>query len=325
MWQIALIGIGAGAASALLFASVASGSLISILLFYLAPLPIMIAGLGWSHWAALVAALAATIGLTFALGSYFFFAFLFGVGLPAWWLGYLALLARPATGGRVGELDWYPVGRLVLWAAILGTLIVVTAIPTLGLDLDTFRSSLRRGFERILSAQGQVSQAAPPATDPSIPTSRLIDYLIIVIPPAAAVLSTIINLIDLWLAGRVVRLSGRLRRPWPDLADTRLPRTAAVALATGIIACLLPGLLGVVAGVFVATMLVAYALVGLAVLHYLTRGLPTRGVLLGGAYTALILFGWPLLLMTLFGLVDAAIDVRARIARRRRPPGSPTI
>ncbi len=56
MMQLGLIGIGAGAAAALLFASVTSGVWLSIPLFYLAPLPIMIAGLGWSHWAALIAA-----------------------------------------------------------------------------------------------------------------------------------------------------------------------------------------------------------------------------------------------------------------------------
>ena len=50
MMHFAIIGIGAGAAAALLFASVTSGTLLSIPLFYLAPLPIMIAGLGWSHW-----------------------------------------------------------------------------------------------------------------------------------------------------------------------------------------------------------------------------------------------------------------------------------
>ena len=57
MMQFGLIGIGAGAAAALLFASVTSGAWLSIPLFYLAPLPIMIAGLGWSHWAALTGAL----------------------------------------------------------------------------------------------------------------------------------------------------------------------------------------------------------------------------------------------------------------------------
>ncbi len=39
MLPVILIGLGAGAASALLFASVASGSLAAVLLFYLAPLP----------------------------------------------------------------------------------------------------------------------------------------------------------------------------------------------------------------------------------------------------------------------------------------------
>ena len=42
MVQIALIGIAAGAAAALLFASVVSGSLVAVFLFYLAPLPLLI-------------------------------------------------------------------------------------------------------------------------------------------------------------------------------------------------------------------------------------------------------------------------------------------
>ena len=53
MLQIVMVGLGAGAAAALLFASVVSGSIVAVLLFYLAPLPIMIAALGWSHLAGL--------------------------------------------------------------------------------------------------------------------------------------------------------------------------------------------------------------------------------------------------------------------------------
>ncbi len=60
MVQVVLIGVGAGAATALLFASVASGSALSVPLFYLAPLPILIAAMGWSHWAALIAAVVAS-------------------------------------------------------------------------------------------------------------------------------------------------------------------------------------------------------------------------------------------------------------------------
>src|SRR5690349_24107655 len=95
MMNLVLIGIGAGAAAALLFASVTSGTLLSIPLFYLAPLPIMIAGLGWSHWAALTAAVAGAAALGLVFGAVLLFAFLAGAGVPGWALGYLAMLARP--------------------------------------------------------------------------------------------------------------------------------------------------------------------------------------------------------------------------------------
>src|SRR5258708_38180180 len=97
MMQIALIGVGAGAAAALLFGSVTSGVGLSVILFYLAPLPIMIAAVGWSHWAGLTAAVAAAAVLGGAFGILFFSTFLPSVGAPAWWVRCLALLARPAA------------------------------------------------------------------------------------------------------------------------------------------------------------------------------------------------------------------------------------
>ena len=54
MIAIILIGLAAGCASALMFASIISGALISLLLFYLAPLPLMVAALGWGPIAATV-------------------------------------------------------------------------------------------------------------------------------------------------------------------------------------------------------------------------------------------------------------------------------
>ena len=120
MTQIVLIGIGAGAAAALLFASLASGSLFALVLFYLSPLPVLIASIGWNYLAGLIAALFAAACLALVLRWLISRSpSSLGVGLPAWWLGYLALLARPADG--TGEtLEWYPVGQIVLWTAVIG-------------------------------------------------------------------------------------------------------------------------------------------------------------------------------------------------------------
>jgi hypothetical protein len=310
MTQLVLIGIGAGA--------VASGSLISVLLFYLAPLPILIAALGWSHWAGLIAAVFASVGLAAVFGPFLFAAFLLGIGLPAWWLGYLALLARPTGQPAPHDIEWYPVGHLVVWAAILGALIVIAALINFGSGEDGFRAALRNGLERVLRLQPRASKA--PAPD----LNRLLDFMVLALPPAAAVLTTITNVLNLWLAGRIVAVSGRLQRPPPDLAAMHFPSYGPLLTGGAIAGSFLPGLIGTAAGVLAAALLMAYAMLGFAVLHHVTRGMNGRIFMLGGTYASVMVLGWPLLLMMLLGLADAALDIRGRVARRRGPPNPGT-
>src|SRR5262249_7574245 len=228
MMQIILVGLGAGAAAALLFASVVSGSIAAIFLFYLAPLPILIAALGWSHVAGLIAAASAT-AVVVALSGIFFIAVPV-IAFGAWWLGYLALLARPAPNGGGAALGWYPAGRLVLWGGGIGTLIVAPAVPNFGTDQQSLQAALRKTYERILRDQS------------------LVDVLVVAVPPAAAVFSTITNVFNLWLAARVVKISGRLKRPWPDLAAWTLPTSTPAFLAAAIAGSFLPAPLGLLAG-----------------------------------------------------------------------------
>jgi hypothetical protein len=68
----------------------------------------------------------------------------------------------------------------------------------------------------------------------------------------------------------------------------------------------------------------AYAILGFAVLHMITRGMGSRPFALGGVYAAVIVFGWPVLVMSLLGLADTAFDFRGRAARRRGPPDPKT-
>jgi hypothetical protein len=319
---MALVGIGAGGASALLFASLTTGSLLSVLLFYLAPLPMLIAGLGWSHWSALIGALVGALAMAGLFGTGFLIAFLASAGLPAWWLGYLALLARPAAGGNgaAPPLEWYPPGRLVIWAAILAAVVVVTAIPNFGTDAVSFRAGLHTTLARLLLAE--TGEAAPGSL--SVPgignAQRLIDFLVDAVPPAAAVLATVTNVVNLWLAARIVKFSGRLTRPWPRIEAMTFPRQLVGALIVAVGLSFVGGLAGIIASVAAAALLMAYGVLGFAVLHSITEGNRGRGFLLGSAYASVMVFGWPILALCLLGLAETAIDLRARFARAP-PPG----
>ncbi|MGB6970436.1 MAG: hypothetical protein WBD76_14420, partial [Methyloceanibacter sp.] len=90
-----LIGAGAGLVSAALFGSAATATALAALLFYLAPLPICLAGLGWGSTSAAVAALAGTLLVAGVLGPATGGIFAIAIGAPLAGLCYLALLARP--------------------------------------------------------------------------------------------------------------------------------------------------------------------------------------------------------------------------------------
>jgi len=322
MVQMVLIGLGAGAAAALLFASVASGSLLSVFLFYLSALPILIAALGWSHWAALIAAVCAATGLASVFGSFFLLAFLVGVGVPAWWLGYLALLARAERNGAE-DLEWYPVGNLVVWAALIGSLCVVAAIPHFGTDAESFNAALARAFERVIRLQTHTPADAtlelPGVSDPK----RLVDILVMAMPAAAAVIATVTNVFNLWLAARIVSVSGRLRRPWPDISAMTFPIWAPLALAVTVAASFGPDLVGIIAGIVGASLLMAYAILGFAVVHSISRNLASRALVIGGTYAIVIAFGWPIIAMTVLGLIETMFNIRGRVGLKSGPPAAP--
>jgi len=317
MVQIVLIAVGAGLASALLFASLLSGSLLAILLCCLAPLPVLIAAIGWTHWAGLVAATIGAASLAPFVDVWSFVIFLVGIGLPAWWLGYLTLLARERGDAA---LDWYPLGMLVLWAALLGALATYAWMISLGTDGTGFRAALRALLEEAIRLQAHAPATTPLEVTGISDTDRLLDVLVLVLPPAGSVLMTLTYLVNLWLAGRVVRVSGHLRRPWPDLSTTALPPFASALLAAVFALSFLAGLPGIMAMVLTASLLMAFGIVGFAVLHVITRNIGARGVLLGATYLAVVILHWPVIMLMALGLVDAVFDLRGRLSGRRGPP-----
>ena len=82
-------------------------------------------------------------------------------------------------------------------------------------------------------------------------------------------------------------------------------------------------MVGIVAGIFTASLLLAYALLGLAVMHVVTLGINGRVLILTGLYFTVGIFGWPIVLLSLLGLAETILGLRARVAARRGPPRGP--
>jgi hypothetical protein len=300
-----------------MFASIVSGALISLLLFYLAPLPLMVAALGWGPLSATIGGIIAATGLGAIFGLPYCIAFAVTVALPAWWLGHLALLGRPIDNGVSSgngaspvapDLEWYPVGRILLWIAGFAALTTMATLLTLGSDGPTIRGTMRSGLVRILQSADVVL------------TDRGIDGLVTIAPAAAVIVAMITLTLNLWLAARITATSARLHRPWPDLKSMALPPMTLAALCVAIAFCFAGGLLAILAQIVTAALMMAYALTGFAVLHTLTQALKSRALWLGCTYAIVVVFTWPVLAMVVLGLADAIFGIRQRYLQGRPPP-----
>ncbi|MGO4673099.1 DUF2232 domain-containing protein [Bosea sp. 2YAB26] len=310
--MLPIVGIGAGLVSALLFAVVITGSPLAILLYSAAPLPIFIAALGWNHRAGLVAtaagAIAGMIALSFAAGLNYALI----VALPAWWIAYLALLARhDGTGGA----EWYPLGHLLVWIAAIAALTTVGSALVMTTDYDTYRTVIARVIENLLSEMVRSRLIALPA---DVKVSELALTLAPAVPVGigASFVTTIVA--NLWLAAKAVQVSGRLPRPWPFIPATTVPRQALILLGLAMAIGTLGGFIGVAGAAMTGALLAAFMFSGLATIHDLTRGKAWRGPALISVYLALVIMQALLTpLLSLAGIVDSLLG------RRKAPPTVP--
>ncbi|MBI3700726.1 MAG: hypothetical protein HY242_09830 [Afipia sp.] len=317
MIAVVLTAFAAGVAAALMFASIVSGALASLFLFYLAPLPLMVAAMGWGPIAALLGGVFAIVGLGATFSSSYMAAFALTIALPAWWLGHLALLARPASNDPqlaaiAPSLDWYPVGRILIWTALFASITTFGALLTLGSDAAGIESGLRRGLEIVIGGRMSGSVQGERA--------RVLDLLVSIAPGAATVIAMVTLTLNLWLAAKITAMSGRLRRPWPDLRATVLPPTALAALAAMLALCFAGGLIAIAAQVAASALMMAYAMTGFATLHTVMQSFAGRSFVLGSVYAATIFIGWPLIGMIGLGLADAIFGIRQTYWTRRGPP-----
>ncbi len=309
-------GIGAGLVSALLTAVIVKATPLAAMLYLLAPIPVLIVSLGWDHRSGLVAALVGGLAIAFILSPLSGLGFAIITALPAWWLSYLALLGRP---GADGTMEWYPVGRLLAWAAATAALTIIAAgVISTGGDYGAFDQNARAVAEAFVNAQfaatGEGALEAETREQLIALFARLTPFL------SAQGFLTVLALY-LWAAARIVQASKRLPRPWPPVPELVMPRSAGLILIGALIIANFEGFIGALGMALSGAFLMAFALQGLAAVHDRTRGRSGRSFLLSALYVLIFVTqGILMVALALFGIADTTFGLRRRFGTRPKPP-----
>ncbi|WP_181705650.1 DUF2232 domain-containing protein [Chthonobacter rhizosphaerae] len=298
----ALMGLAGGVVSALLFAAILGGGALGAPLLLLSPLPIVIVSLGWGSLSGVIAAVAAAAIVGGMTAPQLGFGFLLLSAGPAAWYGHLLGLARPREDG--GALEWYPLSRVLASMVAITAATLVIAGWLIGLDVDEMSASI----------VDTIRAMAPGETDPLPERELMIEttrVYVRIMPVTTAMLWLSVMGFNIWLAAKVVKVSGRLQRPWEDIANAvALPASFVPVFAAAALAAFSDSPLGLAAGSVTGAIGMGFALQGLAVVHVLTRPMAIRPMLLGLLYAFTFAFSLPLLVLALAGMIDAVKDFR---------------
>ncbi len=315
----AVIGALAGLVSALLFVSAAASAVAAVFLVYITPLPLMIAGLGWGIRASVIGLGVGmlTAAVLFSVNVSITYALM--LAGPAALLVYLALLSRPDPQAPDG-LAWYPPGRLIAWAALMAGAVGGGSAVVLAAGTGDYETGVRQLFnETLLPALQQGEQEL---TEEQITqTVRLMGGIL---PGAVAAVWLLIMLINMWLGGKIASVSGRLIRPWPTLSDIEFPRFLPIAFLLALLGTtIFAGLTAAMASAFTGAILLAYLVMGLVVVHVITRGSTFQPLILVLLYVGIVLVGWLGLLVALLGIAEPLLRLRQRVQQGGGGSGPP--
>jgi Predicted membrane protein (DUF2232) len=304
MPSLALAAAGAGVLSAVFHATLLTGSLGSLILAYLAQLPLFLIGLWMGATGAVLASVVALATLALAGGVTFAAAYVLINALPAALMTWLAQINRPT---QEGGIEWLPAGSLVTALAGLGVAAFLAFYALLLGEPGGAEGVLGRmiadGFSAFLGSDVDAAslKAMAAALARIFPGIVIVSWLAMILANAV-------------LAQGVLKRFQRNFRPAPAMAEIDLPAWLRGALAICVIGAFLPGHAGFVGTNLTVILALAYALAGLGVIHALLGRSPHRGPLLGAAYAFMFVFGWPVIIAALLGLAEPWLNLRRRAA-----------
>lgn len=310
-----LIALGLGGLSAVVSMAFLAGWPGGLLVVYLAPLPLFLAGLGGGASAATVAG--ATGIMTAGLIGGAMAAGVFGLvhALPAWMVVRHSLLQRSA---RDGTVTWFPAGHNLCWLAALGAaLLLVAAMASWGSG-TTVSKIISTGLDRGVAG-----------FMPDLSAAQRQEFVGFMTPFFAGGIGTswmIMTVVNATIAQGILVSMNRNLRPSPRLADLEVTDWLGWALAGAAAAALLGVLLGAPELKYIGRNLamilaVPYIFLGLAVVHALARRLSFPGTFLAVFYIVLVYFvlgnsGWIVVVLAAVGMIEDWTGLRVRLAER---------
>lgn len=300
-----LTALGAGAVSAVASMAFLSGIPGALLVVYIAPLPLLLAGLSMGAQAASLAALAGIVVAALIGGPMAGVLFTVIHGLPVWIIVRLAMTRHKQADGRPS--NWYPSGSILALISVYaaGALIVAIVLSAQSED-GGLRAMVTDYLETVVEMmvpsmeEATLNQLLEDAV-PLFPGFMGISWMIMVVVNASAALSMLTRV------GRTQRPASRLDRlTLPDWLSWLLIGAAALALIGA-------GEMQFSGRNLALILAVPFFFLGLSVVHAIARKTTFRGVFLVGFYLFMLITGWIAFAVIAVGLAEQWTGLRRRL------------
>ncbi len=300
-----IMALSAGICSAVAVFSIVFGSILAFPLFYFAPLPLYLAGLGIGMKGVVTAGLTAVFTAGLIGNSFTALPFAFVYAVPAIMLCQLALRAQPDNAGNA---VWYPAGNLIGTLTAVGA--VALAFFAMMAIMDEGTGPLQDVVAGLIGTALERMGAEMPADTRTTLAGNLAPYF-----PGMAVASWVVMHLVNAAAGQTALVkSERNLRPRIAYADITLPDWCSwLLVGAGVVALVVPGDWSYLGRNLVIVALVPFFLLGIAVMHTYARRITNGTLLLVAFYVLLMVLGWTAFLVAGAGILEQWIGLRKKL------------
>ncbi len=302
------IAVICGLIAAVLFLSPMTMGGFGLFLSSFTALPLFVVVLGFGTRAGMISGAVSAFCVAIFLGPIGAISVLGATMAPALWIGHSAGLSRNDDG----QEEWFPLSQILFRLTAISAAIVIILGAVSGYSPQFAFEQTSAMIRQMVEAQGSVD-GAPLFSDADIATRAAdIASLVPFMMPVSILLLMVLNL---RLAERFARRRKWILRPREDLPSAvGLPPIACGIFAIAVAASFVSGSLGLVAQVIAGAFGGAFVLVGLATIHFMTRGLAARPFLLPVVYMVVFFSRFIGPVFAVLGVAETLFQLRARSA-----------